>query len=102
MAHLSGGPRRHVELAQPDDELKLVRIDDEVGSPAIISLSDNSIVRVLPVDEDWWVSDVNKRGITGAQRPASVAGLADSALSLFAGTDDQLGLSDLRFEMLDL
>jgi hypothetical protein len=43
---------------QPDDELKLVRIDDEASSHALVSLSDNSTVRVLPVDEKWSVLDV--------------------------------------------
>ena len=43
---------------QPEDELKLVRIDDEASSHALVSLSDNSSVRVLPVDEKWSVKDV--------------------------------------------
>jgi hypothetical protein len=43
---------------QPEDELKLVRIEDEAGSHALISLSDNSSVRVLPADEEWSVRDV--------------------------------------------
>jgi len=43
---------------QPDDELKLVRIDDVASSHALISLADNSSVRVLPVNERWSVNNV--------------------------------------------
>jgi hypothetical protein len=43
---------------QPDHELKLVRIDDETSSHALVSLSDNSSVRVLPADEKWSAKDV--------------------------------------------
>ncbi|HEY8749809.1 MAG TPA: hypothetical protein VIM11_17635 [Tepidisphaeraceae bacterium] len=46
---------------QPDDELKLVRIDDEASSHALISSSDNSRVRVLPADQKWSVRDVKNR-----------------------------------------
>ena len=45
---------------RPDDELRLVRIDDEASSHALISQSDNSSVRVLPVDEEWSVKEVKK------------------------------------------
>jgi hypothetical protein len=44
---------------QPDDELKLVRIDDVASSHALISLADNSSVRVLAVNERWSVNNVN-------------------------------------------
>jgi hypothetical protein len=48
---------------QPDDDLKLVLIDDEASSHALVSASDNSRVRVLSVDEKWSVKDVkNKLG----------------------------------------
>jgi hypothetical protein len=43
---------------QPDTELKLVRIDDEASSHALISLSDNSSVRVLPMGEKWPIREV--------------------------------------------
>ena len=36
---------------QPDTDLKLVRIDDEVSSHALVSDHDNSSVRVLPSGE---------------------------------------------------
>jgi hypothetical protein len=43
---------------QPDAELKVVRIVDEVSSHALVSSSDNSRVRVLPEGEDWPVKQV--------------------------------------------
>jgi hypothetical protein len=43
---------------QPDDELKLVRIDDVASSHALISLADNSSVRILAVNERWSVNNV--------------------------------------------
>ena len=43
---------------QPDTELKLVRIDNEASSHALVSLSDNSSVRVLPEDAAWPVGEV--------------------------------------------
>ena len=43
---------------QPDDDLKLVLIDDEASSHALVSASDNSSVRVLSVNEDWSAMDV--------------------------------------------
>jgi hypothetical protein len=43
---------------RPDTDLKLVRIDDEVSSHALVSASDNSSVRVLPLGEDWPVREV--------------------------------------------
>ena len=43
---------------QPDDELKLVRIDDVASSHALISLVDNSSVRVIAVNERWSVNNV--------------------------------------------
>jgi hypothetical protein len=43
---------------QPGVELKLVRIDDEASSHALISLSDSSSVRVLPIGEKWSARDV--------------------------------------------
>ena len=38
---------------QPDADLKLVRIDDDLSSHALISTSDNSRVRVIPASETW-------------------------------------------------
>ena len=49
---------------QPDAELKVVRIADEISSHALVSGSDNSRVRVLPEEEDWPVKQV--RDILGA------------------------------------
>jgi hypothetical protein len=42
----------------PDTDLKLVHIDDEISSHALISSGDNSRVRVLPVGEKWPVKAV--------------------------------------------
>ena len=39
---------------RPDTDLKLVRIDDEVSSHALISEGDNSRVRVLATSENWF------------------------------------------------
>lgn len=43
---------------QPDADLKVVRIDDDLSSHALISASDNSRVRVIPATENWPASDV--------------------------------------------
>jgi hypothetical protein len=43
---------------RPDTDLKLVYIDDEISSHALISASDNSRVRVLPTNENWPVGVV--------------------------------------------
>jgi hypothetical protein len=43
---------------QPDAELKLVLIADEVSSHALISENDNSRVRVIPASENWPVQEV--------------------------------------------
>jgi hypothetical protein len=43
---------------QPDTELKLVRIANDASSHALVSESDNSSVRVLPLDETWPVKEV--------------------------------------------
>ena len=43
---------------QPNTELKLVRIDDRVSSHALVSINDNSSVRVLPEGEKWPVDEV--------------------------------------------
>jgi hypothetical protein len=43
---------------RPDTDLKLVHIDDEISSHALISAGDNSRVRVLPTSENWPVTDV--------------------------------------------
>jgi hypothetical protein len=46
---------------RPDTELKLVRIGDEASSHALVSLSDNSSVRVLAADESWPVEEVKDK-----------------------------------------
>jgi hypothetical protein len=43
---------------RPETDLKLVHIDDEVSSHALISVDDNSRVRVLSTAENWPVKDV--------------------------------------------
>jgi hypothetical protein len=43
---------------RPDTDLKLVHIDDEISSHALISASDDSRVRVLPTNENWPVKEV--------------------------------------------
>jgi hypothetical protein len=43
---------------RPDTDLKLVHIDDEISSHALISMGDNSRVRVLPLSENWPVTAV--------------------------------------------
>jgi hypothetical protein len=43
---------------QPDADLKLVPINDELSSHALISAEDNSRVRVKPVSESWPASEV--------------------------------------------
>jgi hypothetical protein len=48
---------------QPDADLKVVRIVDEVSSHALVSNSDNSRVRVLPEGEEWPVKQV--KGMLG-------------------------------------
>jgi hypothetical protein len=48
---------------QPDADLKVVRIVDEVSSHALVSSSDNSRVRVLPEGEEWPVKQV--KGMLG-------------------------------------
>jgi hypothetical protein len=45
---------------RPDTDLRLVRIEDEVSSHALISADDNSSVRVLPVGESWPVREVKQ------------------------------------------
>jgi hypothetical protein len=43
---------------QPDTDLKVVRIKDDTSSHALVSETDNTSVRVLPVDENWSVKEV--------------------------------------------
>jgi hypothetical protein len=43
---------------QPEADLEVVRIVDEVSSHALVSNSDNSRVRVLPEGEEWPVKQV--------------------------------------------
>jgi hypothetical protein len=43
---------------RPDTDLKLVRINDEVSSHALVSASDHSRVRVISARENWPVKDV--------------------------------------------
>jgi hypothetical protein len=46
---------------QPDADLKLVRIDDDLSSHALISTADNSRVRVIPASESWPVNDTTSQ-----------------------------------------
>jgi hypothetical protein len=43
---------------RPDTDLKLVRIDDEVSSHALVSAGDNTSVRVIPAGEHWPITTV--------------------------------------------
>jgi len=43
---------------QPDTDLKLVRIVDDASSHALVNETDNTTVRVLPLDENWSLKDV--------------------------------------------
>jgi hypothetical protein len=46
---------------KPETDLKVVHIDDEVSSHALISVDDNSRVRVLSTTENWPVKDVKTK-----------------------------------------
>ena len=43
---------------KPDVDLKLVRINDDTCSHALISDSDNSRVRVIPTSESWATKEI--------------------------------------------
>jgi hypothetical protein len=43
---------------RPDTDLKLVHIDDEVSTHALIGAGDDGRVRVLPAGENWPVKEV--------------------------------------------
>ena len=43
---------------QPETELTLVLIVDEASTHALVNETDNTRVRVLPLDEKWSVKDV--------------------------------------------
>jgi len=43
---------------EPETDLKLVRIHDEVSSHALISPADNGRVRVLPAGKSWPIKEV--------------------------------------------
>jgi hypothetical protein len=43
---------------QPDTELNLMRVDDDVSSHALVNETDNSRVRVLQLGESWPVKEV--------------------------------------------
>ena len=45
---------------QPDTELSVIRIEDEICSHALVSSADNSRVRVLPAGQPWPVARVKK------------------------------------------
>ena len=50
---------------QPDSDLNIVRIVDDVASHALVSATDSSRVRVIAASEDWPVGDIKetlKRG----------------------------------------
>jgi hypothetical protein len=46
---------------QPDADIEIERIDNDVGSHALVSRADNSRVRVIAASEDWPVSDIKTR-----------------------------------------
>lgn len=46
---------------RPETDLKLVHIDDEVSSHALISVDDNTRVRVLSTAQNWPVKDVKAK-----------------------------------------
>ena len=46
---------------RPETDLKLVHIDDEVSSHALISVDDNTRIRVLSTAENWPVNDVKAK-----------------------------------------
>jgi hypothetical protein len=46
---------------RPETDLKLVHIDEAVSSHALISVDDNSRVRVLSTAENWLVKDVKTK-----------------------------------------
>jgi hypothetical protein len=43
----------------PETEIKLVRIEDQASSHALVSDTGNTRVRVLPLDENWSVKEVS-------------------------------------------
>jgi hypothetical protein len=43
---------------QPNTELKLIRIVDDASSHALVNETDNTTVRVLPLDENWSAKEV--------------------------------------------
>jgi len=43
---------------QPDVDLKLVRINDDASSHALIGESDNSRVRAIPTSESWPTKEI--------------------------------------------
>jgi hypothetical protein len=43
---------------QPNTELTLVRIVDDVSSHVLVNETDNTTVRVLPLDENWSAKQV--------------------------------------------
>jgi hypothetical protein len=43
---------------EPETDLKLVHIDDDLSSHALINESDHSRVRVIPASENWPVKEV--------------------------------------------
>jgi hypothetical protein len=46
---------------QPDADLRLIRIDGDLSSHALVSASDNSRVRVIPAGESWPVGAVKRQ-----------------------------------------
>jgi hypothetical protein len=43
----------------PETDIKLVRIEDQASSHALVSDTGNTRVRVLPLDENWSVKEVS-------------------------------------------
>ena len=46
---------------QPDADIEIERIDNDVGSHVLVSRTDNSRVRVIAASESWPVSDIKTR-----------------------------------------
>jgi hypothetical protein len=45
---------------QPNTELRVESIDDEINSHVLVTATENSRVRVIPSSQDWAVAEVKK------------------------------------------
>jgi hypothetical protein len=43
---------------EPDTELRVEAVDDDINSHVLVGTADNSRVRVIPADQDWSVNEV--------------------------------------------